>query len=63
MVIKIARTSKPITCRVFIGDRPIEMLTADEREKFAESCVNRMGEALNGYFNHHVSEYQAVCKI
>ena len=59
-VIEIAKQSKAITCRLFVNGQPIESMTADEREAFANRCAERMGETLNGYINQHVGEYQKL---
>lgn len=43
--------------RIFVGERPIEELSNQEREEFSERVVERMGRALNDYFSCHPEEY------
>lgn len=33
--------------RIFIGEKPIEELTEEEREKFANDAAERLGRVLN----------------
>ena len=46
--------------RVFVGDRPIETLTPQEREAFCRRTVKRMGDSLNNHFSRHPEEYARV---
>lgn len=52
--------NKPLKFRIFVGDRPIEELTEEEREIFSNKVVERMGNALNDYFSAHPEDYIAV---
>ncbi|MBR4549247.1 MAG: hypothetical protein IKO83_04930 [Oscillospiraceae bacterium] len=58
----MTRKSKPITCRLFIPDgngyREWDGLTDAEKEAFGKQCTNRMGEALNDYFDQHIDIYR-----
>lgn len=49
-----------IKIRIFVGDRPIEELSPEDREAFQERTVQRMGDALNDYFSQHPEEYKKV---
>ena len=44
--------------QIFVGDRPIEELTPQEREEFACRTAERMGNAFNDYFSCHPEEYK-----
>ena len=46
--------------RVFVGDRPIETLTPQEREAFRRRTVKRMGDSLNEHFSRHPEEYARI---
>ena len=54
----MARKSKPIGYRIFVGDRPLEDLTPEERDAFSDSVVERMGKAFNDYFSVNPDVYQ-----
>lgn len=45
---------------VYIGDRPIEDLTAEEREAFDARCAERMGRAINDYYSCHPEELEQL---
>ena len=49
-----------IKIRIFVGDRPLEELTAREREDFGEKCARRMGESFNSWFACHPEEFNAI---
>lgn len=53
----MARKSEPLKYRIFVGDRPLEELTPDEREVFRDRVVQRMGEVFNDYFSLHPEVY------
>ena len=46
--------------KVFVGDRPIETLTPQEREAFRRRTVKRMGDSLNEHFSRHPEEYARI---
>ena len=46
--------------RVFVGDKPIETLTPQEREAFRRRAVKRMGDSLNSHFSRHPEEYARI---
>ena len=48
--------------RVFVGDRPIEDLTPEERTAFQRRTVQRMGDVFNNYFSLHPDVYVRVCE-
>ena len=48
--------------RVFVGDRPIETLTPQEREAFRRRTVKRMGDSLNAHFSRHPEEYARIVR-
>ena len=52
--------AKEIGIRIFVGDRPIEALTAEEVQAFSERTTERMGNALNDYFTLHPEEYGKI---
>lgn len=43
--------------RIFVGDRPLEDLSPQERAEFSRRTAERMGNALNDYFSCHPQEY------
>ena len=50
--------ARELTFRIFIGDRPYEELTAEERTAFSRQAVKRMGDALQDYYSRHPEEYK-----
>lgn len=53
---------REIKCRGFVPDengeyRPVESLSPEEREKFVQSLVNRMGAVFEDYFSQHPEVY------
>ena len=46
--------------KVFVGDKPIETLTPQEREAFRRRTVKRMGDSLNAHFSRHPEEYARI---
>lgn len=52
--------AKELTYRIFVGERPWEELTEEEREAFREKCADRMGRALNDYYTQHPEAYQRI---
>lgn len=55
--------ARELTFRIFIGDRPMEDLTAEERKLFAERCGQRMADALSDHYTVHPEEYIKVPEI
>lgn len=49
----MARKGNEIKIRIFIGDRPLEELTPEEKSKYGKKAAQRMGEVFNRYFNEH----------
>lgn len=49
-----------LKARIFIGGRPLEDLSDDEREDFARAAARRMGETLNAWFGAHPEEYEII---
>ena len=61
----MARRTTEIKARAFIvqadgTSRLMEHMTQSELESFAESLTNRIGNALNDYFNAHPKEYGRI---
>ena len=52
--------AKEIGIRIFVGDRPIEELSAVEVKAFRDKTAERMGNALNDYFTLHPEEYGKI---
>lgn len=57
----MAKNNK-MTFRFFVGGRPIEELSEDEREEYAEKAAERMGRALTGYYTSHPEKIGEVKK-
>ena len=55
-----ARKQTPPVVRLWVGDRPIEELTPEEREDWERRAVERMGRALSDYFSSHIEEYKKI---
>lgn len=51
---------KKMTYRFFVGGRPIEELTAEEREEFANKAAERMGAAFTSYYTAHPEELEKI---
>ena len=49
--------------RIFVGDRPWEDFSPEEKEEYAQKMVNRMGAALNTYFGLHPEVYAKFTDI
>ena len=58
----MARQQQYTLGRVFVGGRPLEDLTAEERTAFQRRTVQRMGDVLNSYFSRHPDVYVRVCE-
>lgn len=54
------REVKPLPFRIFVGGRPYEDLTQEERSEFSRKIVDRMGRTLNDYYNRHPEEYKKL---
>lgn len=54
--------AKPITCRFFVGGRPLDELTEQERSDLGARLVGRMGERLNDYFGRDPEAYARAVK-
>ena len=53
---------RKIVARAFVGGRPIEELTAEEKERFSETLVQRLGSGLNEYFGREPEKYIQFCR-
>lgn len=49
----LARKCNDIKIRIFVGDRPLEELTPEEKSEYGKKAAQRMGEVFNRYFNEH----------
>lgn len=49
----MSRKGNEIKIRIFIGDRPLEELTPEEKSEYGKKAAQRMGEVFNRYFNEH----------
>jgi len=52
-----------LRARVFVGERPLEELTDEEREAFADKVAQRIGETFNTWFGTHPEEYAKVKEV
>ena len=50
--------SKELTVTLFIGDKPIETLTTEQRERMAE----RLSQAMSRYYTANPTEYNQLQK-
>lgn len=57
------RPVKPLAYRIFVGDRPWEEMSKQEKEEYGTRAAERMGRALNDYFSCHIDEYQKVEEV
>lgn len=46
-----------ITCRGFVGDRPVKTMTAEERAELGAMLTARMGRAMEDRFTAAPEEY------
>lgn len=58
----MAKKQEILDFEIFVGDRPLDDLTPQEREDFANRVVERMGNALNNYYSCHPQEWITLCK-
>lgn len=58
----MAKKQEILDFEIFVGDRPLNDLTPQEREDFSNRVVERMGNTLNNYYSHHPQEWIALCK-
>jgi len=56
----MAKRKDILDFRIYVGGRPLEELTAEERAAFGDRAAERMGRALNDYFSRHIDEYAAI---
>lgn len=56
------RKQQILKYEIFVGERPLEELTPQEREDFVNRTVERMGNALNNYYSCHPQEWVKLCK-
>lgn len=54
--------SNKLTYRLFYDSAPLDNLTRNERKRFAEQCAERVGTALNDWFNGHADEFERMVK-
>lgn len=54
---KEGRKMRGITCRGFIGGRPVEDMTAEERAELGARLTTRMGRAMEDRFTAAPEEY------
>lgn len=59
----MSKQVKPLAFRIFVGDRPWEDMSPQEREEYGTQAAERMGTALNDYFSCHIDEYQKVPEV
>ena len=52
----LAKEKKGLTVSLFIGDKPIETLTTEQRERMAE----RLSKTMSIYYSSHPSEYNQL---
>lgn len=63
----MARKLQPIKCVSYVKQpdgtyRPLDDYSSEEREEFANQCVQRMGQALNNCFSCNLDEYLMLCE-
>jgi hypothetical protein len=52
----LAKEKKQLTVTLYIGDKQIDTLTAEQRERMA----NRLSKAMNLYYSSHPVEYEQM---
>lgn len=58
----MAKEKKPeiLPYKIFIGDRPWEDFSQEEKEAYARKAADRMGRVFNDYFSQHPEEYAKI---
>ncbi len=54
----MAKRSDILPYRIFVGGRPWEELTPEEKDAFGQKVADRMGRVFNDYFSQHPEVYQ-----
>lgn len=49
--------------RIFVGDRPWEDFSPEEKEEYSRKMVDRMGRVFNDYFGLHPEVYAKFTDI
>lgn len=52
----MAEKAKPLTCTFFVGGKPVEKLTPEQREKMAQI----VGATMSTYYTAHPEEYLKI---
>ena len=52
------RKTKPLTVSFHVGDKKVDSLTDEQRERIAQ----RLSETMSVYFTSHATEYEKISK-
>lgn len=51
------RKDEILPYKIFVGNRPWDDFSPEEKDAYANKMVRRMGEAMERYFGQHPEEY------
>lgn len=54
----MAKKQNILPYHIFVGDRPWEAMTQEEKESFGQEAAQRMGRELNDYFSQNPEAYK-----